>query len=73
MRSPREAIAEILGAVTPLTDVEEVRLHASSGRVLAEAPVSDVDLPPFEKSMMDGFAVRADDCTEAGFRLKAIH
>ena len=72
MRSPREAIAEILDAVTPLTEVEEVRLHTSSGRVLAEAPISDVDLPPFEKSMMDGFAVRASDCTETGFRLKVV-
>jgi molybdopterin molybdotransferase len=32
-----------------------------SGRVLAEEVVSDLDMPPFDKAMMDGFAVRSDD------------
>lgn len=72
MRSPDEAIAEILGAVAPLGSTEEVALRDACGRVLARAPVSDVDLPPFEKSMMDGFAVRASDCTQSGWRLKVI-
>ena len=31
------------------------------GRVLARDVASDVDLPPFEKSAMDGFAVRSED------------
>ncbi len=31
------------------------------GRVLAEEVVSDVDLPPFEKSAMDGYAVHTAD------------
>lgn len=72
MRSPKEAIAEILESVTPLGITESVELSKAGGRVLAEAPVSDVDVPPFEKSMMDGFAVRSSDCTESGWRLKVI-
>lgn len=32
------------------------------GQVLAEDGVADIDSPPFDKSMMDGYAVRAADC-----------
>ena len=59
MRTPREAIVEILGRIDPLGETEDVPLEAARGRVLARAVSSDVDLPPFEKSAMDGFAVRA--------------
>src|SRR5262249_17901829 len=31
------------------------------GRVLAEAVASDLDMPPFDKALMDGYAVRAAD------------
>ena len=31
------------------------------GRVLAEDVASDIDMPPFDKAMMDGFAVRSAD------------
>lgn len=34
---------------------------AAAGRVLAEDVASDVDSPPFDKSLMDGYAVRAAD------------
>lgn len=32
------------------------------GQVLAEDVTSDIDSPPFDKSMMDGYAVRVADC-----------
>jgi len=35
------------------------------GRVLAQAAVSDLDMPPFDGSAMDGFAVRSADLTAA--------
>src|SRR5688572_29205886 len=40
--------------------VETVPLAAASGRVLAEAPVSDVDVPGFDRATMDGYAVVAE-------------
>ena len=40
---------------------EPVRIGEAAGRVLAEAAVSRVDLPPFRSSATDGFAVRAAD------------
>ena len=40
---------------------ETVKLDRSIGRVLAEDIVADTDLPPFDRSQMDGFAVKASD------------
>jgi molybdopterin molybdotransferase len=39
--------------------VERVPIAQATGRVLAQELVSDTDLPPFDRVMMDGFAVRA--------------
>ena len=36
-------------------------LDAALGHVLAEDVTSDLDMPPFDKSMMDGYAVRVGD------------
>ena len=40
---------------------ETVPLFESCGRVLAEDIASDTDMPPFDKSAMDGYACRAED------------
>ncbi|TAJ17045.1 MAG: molybdopterin molybdenumtransferase MoeA [Planctomycetota bacterium] len=61
MRQPSEAIADIVGRVSALGAREHVALADAAGRCLAASYASDVDLPPFEKSMMDGFALRAAD------------
>jgi molybdopterin molybdotransferase len=73
MRTPEEAIALILERVAPTRSRERVPLEQALGRVLAEDARSDLDLPPFEKSAMDGFAVRsADFATPAGPRTLAL-
>jgi molybdopterin molybdotransferase len=46
--------------VAPLCG-EPVPLEAAAGRVLAEAAVSMVNVPPFARAAMDGFAVRGAD------------
>lgn len=61
MRTPDEALAEILRRVAAPAVVTHVPLEQAVGRVLARDVASDVDLPPFEKSAMDGFAVRSAD------------
>lgn len=58
--SIEEAQRLILERVRPL-DAERVALDSSAGRVTAEAALARVDLPPFDSSAMDGFAVRAAD------------
>ena len=40
---------------------ERVPLEEAAGRVLAEPATARVDLPPFDASAMDGFAVRSED------------
>ncbi len=39
----------------------ENRSHRNVGRVLAENIIADSDLPPFDRSQMDGFAVITKD------------
>jgi molybdopterin molybdotransferase len=55
-----EAQRLILERARPLP-AERVPVEEAVGRVLAEAAVAVVDLPPFPSSAMDGFAVRAAD------------
>jgi putative molybdopterin biosynthesis protein len=56
------ALAEQL---TPPRRVERVSLAAALGRVLAEDVIARGDVPPFTRSVMDGYAVRAEDVGEA--------
>jgi molybdopterin molybdotransferase len=55
-----DALLQVLARVTPL-DAEEVPVAEAAGRVLAEPGRAAGDLPPFDSSAMDGFAVRASD------------
>lgn len=43
----------------PRVATEEIQLSETTGRILAEDIVSDIDLPGFARSTMDGYAVRA--------------
>jgi molybdopterin molybdotransferase len=58
------ALGRILAAVpTPLQ--ESVPLNEAAERVVAESVASPSDLPPFDNSAMDGYAVRAADVSQA--------
>src|ERR1043166_419911 len=59
-----EALAGILGTIsTPLT--ERISSHDALGRFLAETVCSPIDIPPFDNSAMDGYAVRAAEVASA--------
>jgi molybdopterin molybdotransferase len=58
--SMEEAQRLILERVRPL-ESEQVPLVEAAGRVLVSEARSMVDLPPFDSSAMDGFAVRSAD------------
>jgi putative molybdopterin biosynthesis protein len=47
---------------------ETAPLSQALGRVLARAVIADVDVPGFDRSSVDGFAVRADDTAGASER-----
>ena len=57
------ALAWLDAQLAPLPS-ETVTLGAAAGRVLAEAIVSDVSVPGFDRATMDGYALVAD-CTES--------
>ena len=54
---------EIVMGSTRQLGAERVEIGRALGRVLAEDVVSDMDVPPFNKSAMDGFACRRADLT----------
>jgi len=51
---------------------ETIDLAESVNRILAENVKADMDLPPFDRSQMDGFAVKSKDTKNAPVRLKII-
>ncbi|HEX6650237.1 MAG TPA: gephyrin-like molybdotransferase Glp [Pyrinomonadaceae bacterium] len=71
MISVAEAI-QIVRQQTRLLTTEQVELQHALGRVLAEDVVADSDLPPFDRSQMDGYAVRAEDVRYAPVRLRIV-
>lgn len=56
-----EAERLIAERVAPVEGRETVPLREALGRVLAEDVVAPVNVPPFDNSAVDGFAVRGDD------------
>jgi molybdopterin molybdotransferase len=52
--------------------VARVRLEDAAGLRLAAPLVADRDYPPFDRSLMDGFAVRSADVAAEGASLKVI-
>lgn len=62
----REALDTVLGCATQLERTEEVALARAAGRVLAQDVVSSMDVPPFDRSAMDGYALRSEDIVGAG-------
>ena len=52
--------------------VEKIDLSEIRGRVLTEEIRADMDLPPFDRSQMDGFAVKTVDVENAPVKLKII-
>src|SRR5262245_56338677 len=56
-----EAAQQQVLAAIPAAATESVPLAASHERLLAERAVASIDLPVFDNSAMDGYAVRAED------------
>jgi len=50
---------------TPVLKKEKIEIIDSLGRVIAEDIISEFDIPPFDRSAMDGFAIISDDTFSA--------
>ncbi len=75
MPSVAKALGVILEVISPLAS-EHVPLWQALGRVLAEETAARINIPPFDRSRLDGYACRAKDteknCLSLPARLKVI-
>jgi molybdopterin molybdotransferase len=67
--SLEEALSKALAATHVVSDVETVSLFSAHRRVVAQDVVATLDVPPWDNSAMDGFAINADSYTQ-GQKLK---
>ncbi|AGB78942.1 molybdenum cofactor synthesis domain protein [Enterobacteriaceae bacterium strain FGI 57] len=56
-----DALSQMLGRITPLNTSESLPLVQAFGRITARDVVSPLDVPGFDNSAMDGYAVRLSD------------
>ena len=68
VKTPEEVLALIESEFAPVAAVETVSLASAMGRVLTEDITATEYVPDFDRSTVDGYAVRARDtfgCTDA--------
>jgi molybdopterin molybdotransferase len=56
-----QAVDTVMESDIPMMESERISFADSLNRVLAGDVISDMDMPPFDKSSVDGFACRKDD------------
>jgi len=59
-----EEAYDIVSSQPVIAGTETIRFDMASGRILAEDVCSDMEMPPFDKSAVDGFACRIDDISQ---------
>ncbi len=69
--SYQQAVSRVLDQV-PSPEVEVVPLPRSLGRVLATPARADMAMPPFQKSFMDGYALRSRDVQRVPALLEVV-
>ncbi len=67
-----EKALAIISREVPALPAERVAIENALGRILAEDIIADSDLPPFDRSQMDGYAVRSSDTKDAPVHLKIV-
>ncbi|NOT62974.1 MAG: molybdopterin molybdotransferase MoeA [Acidobacteria bacterium] len=60
-----EDALELMLAHTPTLPSETIRLAEAVGHIVRAAALSDLDMPPFNRARMDGYALRAEDTNAA--------
>ena len=71
MLSVEEALEQVLSHATPKQPTLR-QTHAALGLVLAEDVASDVDSPPHDKSVVDGYAVVSTDLVQRPAELEVL-
>jgi len=65
-----EALPQLLAQAQVLGRTQSVSTFEADGRVLAQDVIAALQVPPQDNSSMDGYAVRAADCTQTGAVLR---
>ncbi|TCV86736.1 molybdopterin molybdotransferase MoeA [Sulfurirhabdus autotrophica] len=66
MLSMDEALSYLLAQARPVTEIEHLETRATLGRVLAQAQISSLHVPPLDNSAMDGYAIACTDLVMDG-------
>jgi len=69
LMSVDDALLKLLDPVSSVKQVETVSVEIALGRVLAEDVSSTINVPGYDNSAMDGYAVNSKDCSETGAQL----
>ncbi|MFX1593230.1 MAG: gephyrin-like molybdotransferase Glp [Promethearchaeota archaeon] len=59
--TPLKDALDILFSHIETNDSEEIKIENALNRILAEDVISVIDIPPFDRSAMDGYAIKAED------------
>lgn len=71
--SVEQALERIETTVKPLADAESVSLRDALNRVTAEDILSPINVPGYDNTAMDGYAIRSDDIPQHGYaQLKVV-
>jgi molybdopterin molybdotransferase len=62
--SIHSAISNMLNQITSVTECEQLELEKTLGRVLAKDLISNINVPPYDNSAMDGYAMRCEDLAD---------
>ncbi|MBE9568444.1 MAG: molybdopterin molybdotransferase MoeA [Proteobacteria bacterium] len=69
LMSVEQAIDNILSPAVAVEETESVDILDALNRILAEDLSSTIDVPGYDNSAMDGYAVRSEDCQQSGVKL----
>ncbi|MFW9818899.1 MAG: gephyrin-like molybdotransferase Glp [Candidatus Thorarchaeota archaeon] len=59
--TPLEAVLDMLFSKIDINPLEEVEIKKVLNRILGVDIISEIDIPPFDRSAMDGYAIKAED------------
>ncbi|MBD2798971.1 molybdopterin molybdotransferase MoeA [Xenorhabdus szentirmaii] len=62
--SLEDALEKLLAQASPLIATETIHLNEATGRITATDIISPINVPPFDNSAMDGYAIRLADLNE---------
>ena len=73
MESLEGALSILLSHAKPVTDAQELPLLDALNRIAAEDVVSPMNVPPFNRSPLDGYALHSEDIADASRAVSYTH